>query len=225
MGDTTGISAILPNYEDHDFVLVILDAVSREFLRTNINSITDDLTKAIIEKSFFDMVRNQKINANEFLDLAVSVLTPELSNEGINAIFHFLREILGYYALDADRSTYSAQIFDKLLIMANATADKNSDKFTVIVNQLLSHAATDAQVDVIYTIYKAFRIGFSNWNAGISGQWQAVSVILSSKTISDEEKKRVYDELYELDETDTKIQWKLIIDAKQARGEERKAIW
>lgn len=171
LGDLTGVTAILPNYEDHDFVLVILDAVSRDFLRTNINLITDDLTKAIIEKSFFDMVRNQTITANEFLELAVSVLTPELSNEGISAIFSFIREILGYYALDADRSNYSAQIFDKLLIMAQSTEDKTSDKYNVIVNQLLTSAATDAQIDTIYTIYKAFRLGFSNVSLGINNQW------------------------------------------------------
>ena len=225
LGDLTGITAILPNYQDHDFVLVILDKISREFLRTNINLITDDLTKGIIEKSFFDMVRNQKITANEFLELVVSVLTPELSNEGLNAIFSFSSEVLGYYALDADRSKYSAQIFDKLLAMSQAVTDKDSDTFNVIVNKMLQTASTDAQIDVIYTIYKAFRLGFSNWNAGIGGQWQAVSLIQSSSTISAEEKKRVFDELLALDETDTKIQYQLIIEAKQARGAERQAIW
>lgn len=115
LGDTTGISAILPNYEDHDFVLVILDEVSRNFLTEHINLIKDDLTRTIIQKSFFDMVRNHTITANEFLELSVSVLTPELSNEGFNATFFLLGEILGYYALDADRKAYSAKIFDKLL--------------------------------------------------------------------------------------------------------------
>jgi hypothetical protein len=60
---------------------------------------------------------------------------------------------------------------------------------------------------------------------GIEAQWKIVSKILLSGTISQEEKTRIFDELYALDKTDTKIQWKLIIDSRQARGAERKAIW
>lgn len=225
LGDTTGISAILPNYEDHGFILVILDKISREFLTANINNITDDLTKAILEKSYFDMVRNQTISANEFLDMVISVLTPELTNEGINAIFFFVREILGYYALDSDRTAYRVKIFDKLLLMAQAETDKSSDRYNVIIDFLLKYPSTDAQIDVVYTLYKSFRLGFSNINLGISNQWIAVSAIQGSKTIPTEEKKRIYDELYALDETDTKIQWELIIEAKNARGDARKAIW
>jgi hypothetical protein len=90
---------------------------------------------------------------------------------------------------------------------------------------LLNYATTPAQVDKIYIIYKAFRYGFSNLKLGIDSQWQAVSAIQGSTTISDQEKKEIYDELYSLDSTDTKIQWALIIEAKKARGDDRKRIW
>jgi aminopeptidase N len=120
LGDLTGISAILPNYEDHDFVLVILDDKSKEFFKQNINKIDDDLTKAIIIKSFFDSVRGIRISANDFLELAVTVMIPSLSNEGLNTIFFFLSEILGYYALDADRAKFSEKIFDKLFLISQS---------------------------------------------------------------------------------------------------------
>jgi aminopeptidase N len=142
LGDTTGVSAILPNYEDHDFVIVNLDEVSRNFFGENINEIDDDLTRTIIQKSFFDMVRNQTITANEFMDLSVKVLTPKLGNEGLNATFYLLGEIIGHYALDADRAAYSAKIFDKLLEIVQVTC-KKSDKYNVVTSQLISFASTD----------------------------------------------------------------------------------
>lgn len=224
LGDTTGVAAILPNYEDHDFVLVNIDEVSRNFLTEHINQIKDDLTRTIIQKSFFDMVRNQTITANEFLDLSVTVLTPELSNEGFNATFFLWGEILGYYALDADRKAYQEKIFEKLLEVTQGI-DRSSDKYSVVLSQLLNFAATDKQKDVLYNIYIAYRLGFSHLNLGIEAQWRFVSSILGSNTIPQEEKTRLFDELYALDKTDTKIQWKLIIESRNARGEERKAIW
>lgn len=225
LGDTTGISAILPNYEDHDFVLVNIDEVSRNFLAENINKIKDDLTRTIIQKSFFDMVRNQTITANEFLDLSVTVLTPELSNEGFNPTFFFLGEILGYYALDADRKAYQAKIFDKLLHITQSTEDKSSDKYSVALSQLLNFAVTDKQKDILYNIYIAYRLGFSHLTLGIDAQWRIISSILGSSTIPQEEKTRIFEELYALDKTDTKIQYQLIIESKTARGEERQRIW
>lgn len=225
LGDTSGVTAILPNYQDLDFILVILDEVSRTFLTENINKITHDLTRTIIQKSFFDMVRNQTITANEFLDITVNVITPELSNEGFNATFTLLGEIMGYYALDADRYAYSEKIFDKLLHVCQSITDKKSDKYSVVVSQLLNRATTDKQKDVLHNIYKSFRLGFSNLTLGIDAQWGIVSVLLGSGTISQEEKNRLFDELDALDKTDTKIQYKLIIESKNARGQERKAIW
>eukprot|EP00178_Gracilaria_changii_P021479 TRINITY_DN63812_c0_g1_i1.p1 TRINITY_DN63812_c0_g1~~TRINITY_DN63812_c0_g1_i1.p1 ORF type:complete len:101 (-),score=21.13 TRINITY_DN63812_c0_g1_i1:16-297(-) len=89
---------------------------------------------------------------------------------------------------------------------AQAVSSQWDDKKTVILDNLISNASTDAQIDQIYSIYKAFRLGFAVCDLGINNQWRAVSVIMGSSSISELEKQRVYNELYELDKTDTKLQ-------------------
>ena len=52
-----------------------------------------------------------------------------------------------------------------------------------------------------------------------------VKIIFQSSTISIETKKKLFDELYAKDETDTKVEYKTKIDAMISTGAERLAIY
>ena len=60
-----------PNYDwenDHTFVKNNIDEVSREFFVNNLNKIDNILTRTLIWRSFYEMVKDAKITSVEYLN-------------------------------------------------------------------------------------------------------------------------------------------------------------
>ena len=65
-------SALLLNYEDYSFAKTSLDTKSAEFFSKNLSGIKDLLSRALIWRAFFDMVKDAKITANRYIDFFVN---------------------------------------------------------------------------------------------------------------------------------------------------------
>lgn len=50
--------AVILNYEDHSFVKCVIDKISLDFFSQNLNKINDLLSRTLIWKSFYDMVKD-----------------------------------------------------------------------------------------------------------------------------------------------------------------------
>jgi aminopeptidase N len=62
--------ALLLNYEDHTFVKVVIDTYSLNFFSSgNLTKIKDTLTRTMIWRSFFDMVKDGKISSLRYIDV------------------------------------------------------------------------------------------------------------------------------------------------------------
>lgn len=75
--------AILLNFEDHAFAKNIIDPVSLDFFVKGINSIKDILSRTLIWRSFFEMIKDAKMTTHKF----VEVVTTSLQNEPSDSIF------------------------------------------------------------------------------------------------------------------------------------------
>lgn len=133
LGELTGVVAILPNYDDYDFVNITLDELSKEFFKANLSKMADPLNQNVVIKSFFDMVKSNLTRSEEFLDLIVGILTPALTTTSIDGLHYFLNRILNFYTSDQSRRAYYHKIFRKFLAMAGAEKDKTSPKFKVVM--------------------------------------------------------------------------------------------
>ena len=62
--------AVLLNFEDHTFAKVLLDKASIDFFSSeNIVKIKDTLTRTLIWRSFFDMVKDGIISSIRYIDI------------------------------------------------------------------------------------------------------------------------------------------------------------
>ena len=71
--------AVLLNYNDNDFVKVRCDNASNAFFSKNLNKIKKPLTKVLIWKVLWDMVRDAKLPAPVYVELACKTI-PETKN-------------------------------------------------------------------------------------------------------------------------------------------------
>jgi aminopeptidase N len=59
------------NFEDHTFVKNVIDKVSLSYFEKNLHNITDILSRTLIWRSFFEMVKDGKMRAERFVDIVI----------------------------------------------------------------------------------------------------------------------------------------------------------
>ncbi len=62
-----GYAAVLLNFEDWGYLKLVLDRHSVDFFSRNLSRIPDLLSRSLIWRSFFDMVKDSKITAEKYL--------------------------------------------------------------------------------------------------------------------------------------------------------------
>ena len=75
--------AVLLNYEDHTFVKNNIDSASREFFTDNLSKINDILSRTLIWRSYYEMVKDAIIPSDKF----ISIFIKNIFNEPSDSIF------------------------------------------------------------------------------------------------------------------------------------------
>ncbi len=106
-----GYKAALLNFEDHTFAKNIIDPVSLDFFIKNINSIGDILSRTLIWRSFFEMIKDAKMTSHKF----VEVITESLANESSDSIFErqfdFVHTAINHYTPQREREPLNSRMF------------------------------------------------------------------------------------------------------------------
>ena len=64
---------------------MLLDDISIEFFKNNLHKIDDVLTRSLIWRSFYDMVRDGKISSEEYIEFFIKVIPLEESDDIISS--------------------------------------------------------------------------------------------------------------------------------------------
>jgi hypothetical protein len=72
--------AILLNFEDHTFAKNVIDKISLAYFEKNLHNVNDILSRTLIWRSFFEMVKDGKMRADRFVDIAIECLESEVSD-------------------------------------------------------------------------------------------------------------------------------------------------
>lgn len=217
--DMSRAKAVLLNDEDLDFIKVSLDDRSTEYFKANINRLKSQLSKAIVYKSFYDMVNDAKMKASDFIDFVVKNYNDKDSEALNNFAMAFFKSILGSYLKDSDFRQKSSEVFDNAF---NHYKAQKGGPFKVLnLGLMLEFAYTNDQIDILKALYDAARTGLISDKLSITNQWMIIKKLFSSKRYGHEEKSRYFDELYKSDNSDTKEIYKVKIQAVQADTDDK----
>lgn len=89
--------AVLLNYGDYAFIKVFLDPASIAFFRAHLHKISDTLTRTLIWKAFYDLVRDGKMASSEYVAFFVQCIPNEISEEIVSAQFAYLANVITDY--------------------------------------------------------------------------------------------------------------------------------
>lgn len=140
------VVAILPNYDDWDYVKVALDSRSSQFFLKNFGLLSN-LNQFVVLRSLFDMVRDAKILSITFFeslieniwDIPLSLLTLRRLGQIVDICLQYVPKKL--------RESTRIKAFD--FFLQKAKTERENDKIKIYKTQIIHLAETVEQVDVL----------------------------------------------------------------------------
>ncbi|KRX11163.1 hypothetical protein PPERSA_10930 [Pseudocohnilembus persalinus] len=217
--------AVLLNYEDETFIKILLDQHSIEFFKKNLCKVQDLLTRTLIWRSFYDMVRDGKLNSEEYIDIFIQNISKEQSDEIIGSQFSFMTVAL--HSLTPKK--FQEQLGDKLFnftIKYLSEVDKNNtNKVVSIKKNLPSFAFSEDSLDQLVQWYNKKHSILNDFEIGLSAEWSIIKKIHQSPKFSLEEKNKYFDLQAEKDQSDTLKNMRAYCDAAIATPEQREQLY
>lgn len=221
---TKGVLAILPNYKDLSFIQVNLDTVSSIWFKKNLHLIEDNLTRAVIWRSFYDAVRSGSVViATDFLELVHSLIPIEKNAYILQTITNFYLDILNNFTPQEFVSIYASRGFSALSDIISSSTDKEVLKLTkkLICMVASTEEETKQLVQWVKGEYQPF-LG-DNRQPTINQQWRIAYLAQKSVDLSAVEKLALIDRID--DPSDEKKNWMARITAFNADPAEREQIF
>lgn len=146
------IALIYPNYNDHDYVLVELDAKSLQTVMTKMSAVDDELMKVGLWSTLWDMVVAQKIPATQVFDIILAHSDSETSIEVLNNNMGRASAVASYYlSRDENMKADRALAIDKLAsyFMKRMQTAPTEDLQKMWFSLYVGNAETAEQLDTV----------------------------------------------------------------------------
>lgn len=138
-----GYKAVLLNFEDHTFAKNTIDEVSLKFFINNINSISDILSRTLIWRSFFEMIKDAKMKSDDFVDVITKSLAEETSDSIFERQFDFVHTAINNYTPKHRREALNSQMFKYIYGLIPKTPAEQQNRIVILRGKLLSFAHTN----------------------------------------------------------------------------------
>jgi len=113
--DIAAPELVFPNYGDHAYAKVELDARSLEFVRGGLDRVDDDLLRALLWTSMWEMVRDRNLRSTEYLQIGRSRLTAEADLDILDTVLERVALTITRYVPEADREREAHSWFETAL--------------------------------------------------------------------------------------------------------------
>ena len=144
---------ILPNMEGHDYVKVRFDDRSMQWLKHNLAKVVEPVTKAIIWRTLWDMVRDQELAADEYYRLAIDRAGVETNPGILNTINGDLRTVAINYTPDTERELVLRKELFALARTRVSEVAPGSDIQRSWYDMMIATAVTGAHLDWLLKMY------------------------------------------------------------------------
>lgn len=109
-------NCVILNVEDWGYCKIVLDDKSLQVIRNSFMNIKDLLTRQLIWRALYDMVRDIKLSGVEFCEFVISFLPPEQDSILANYILEIVAPVLySFIPEGSDKKALASRIFHILL--------------------------------------------------------------------------------------------------------------
>jgi len=219
-----GVKAIVPNTGDWTFIKIILDPISLNLMKYNISSIKDELTRSLVWRSLFEMVRDANtIKATEFIDLLLENIPLEKSSYIISNMYLYLDSCIGSFVPEDKYSHYKKKGFQ--MIYKILQKETNKDSIIKFQSKLVSYCWSPDSLIILSSWLEGNDARLSHCVPNLQEKWAIVTMIFAKKYGTKDYRSKLRASLEEEDKTDMKREYGFRISAITANAKERKELW
>jgi aminopeptidase N len=114
-----------------------------------LEKIKDVLSRTLIWRSFFDMVKDAKITSRDYINFVVKNITQEKSDSIFERQFDLIHAAITSYTPIPYRQELGDIAFNLLLDLLKSTSSDNKNRIVILKSKLTSFAFSDANKKVL----------------------------------------------------------------------------
>lgn len=180
--------AILLNFEDHTFAKNVIDKVSLTYFEKNLRNVTDILSRTLIWRSFFEMVKDGKMRADRFVDIIIESLADEVSDAIFETQFDFVHASINTYSPIKVREEQNDRMFNYILSLIPKIGEDQKNRLIALRSKLASFAQSQSAKKKLLQWYQGTLEELKGHELTVGQQWSAVAKAFTINDLSLEEK-------------------------------------
>jgi aminopeptidase N len=187
-----GYKAVLLNFEDHTFAKNIIDPVSLDFFINNINSIGDILSRTLIWRSFFEMIKDAAMTSHKFVDVITSSLAKESSDSIFERQFDFAHTAINHYTPKKERDALNSTMFSYIYDLIPKIPADQQNRIVILKSKLISFAYTNEEKQILLNWMNGQDQNLKDHPMTVGQRWSTVVKAFTLPTLTIEEKEAIF---------------------------------
>ncbi len=214
--------AVLLNVNDYAYCKVLLDAESIHAFQKNLSKVTDNLTRMIIWRSYWDMVRDGQTSAQEFLKLVVSQCPFENEEAIFTGALGYAISAATWYVPREFKDSEKVPIVDMLLARLKTEQCPNLKKH--ILNNIMAFACKPEHKKMMLQWLKE-GTGVADATLSQSNRYAVIGRAFEDPAFPREETQKLLDKELEKDKSDEGLRAKRACQAAIPTAENKAKHW
>lgn len=145
--------AVLLNSNDWAYVKLILDKTSISFFKNNLLIVKDLLSRQMIYRSFFDMMRDARLSSIEFLELYINFLAKEEDEDIISPQLGYISAGISNYLPNEYKEEYSEKAFNLCIELLHKFKD-NTKMIMNLLTRIIAFVKTKQHINLLTDLLK-----------------------------------------------------------------------
>mmetsp|Transcript_549 Transcript_549/g.731 ORF Transcript_549/g.731 Transcript_549/m.731 type:complete len:866 (+) Transcript_549:6344-8941(+) len=167
---------VLLNADDQDFVKVIVDSSALPTLKQNLFKIEQPLSRQLIYRAMWDMVRDLKLSGAEFVDIVSFHLARETSLYNATYALDILSAALHGYIPESDhKKAFYNRIFAAIIEKIRTAPDEHT--LTQLQKYLFSYVSHDEDLETVVNWLVTKETGIPGVNLSQADRWEILKLL------------------------------------------------
>eukprot|EP00826_Nyctotherus_ovalis_P050124 TRINITY_DN6110_c0_g1_i5.p1 TRINITY_DN6110_c0_g1~~TRINITY_DN6110_c0_g1_i5.p1 ORF type:complete len:916 (-),score=330.64 TRINITY_DN6110_c0_g1_i5:132-2879(-) len=212
--------AVLLNVNDYSYSKVRLDIDSMHAFQKNLSKIKDNLTRMMIWRSYWDMVRDGLTSAEEFLKLVTAQLHFENEESIVSGALGYSLSAATFYVPKEQREAEEMVLYKTLETRLKMEKMPNIKK--LLVSYLINFAVT---VDQKKLLIKWLNEGMGDYSLSLDQRYAILQKIYADANFPLEEKQKLLAKELEKDKSDNGLRAQRACEAAIPAVENKEKHW
>lgn len=159
------------------------------------NDIKDDLSRTLIWRALYDMVRDGKLSSEEYIDIFTELISSEKSDDLVVNQIKFINASLSTLTPKKYRVELATRLFNWAMSQLKRLPKTEKARILAIKQELSTYAKTEENISLLIRWLKGTNDDLKDLETGNKISWDIITKAYQSQNLTKEEKRKLFDEM------------------------------